>query len=371
MLMGMVTAILAVTQCEQFGAELQDAWNRGEQPLETLADVDVVSERVAEGFTVAEAKGVRNSLAKFQLGADLVTTLKTQKAVVVFLRCRDRGGFPTALFSIRYAEGGFNHLELELRRRRNGQLKVVDLLSHFDGVWTSQNIRRMTMLAMGSSAFDPTQWKTLFGVTVGRVEQEAIHRFTEAAKKGNAEETEKSFAALPVAFQGDRAILGLRIAGVASDATLNKRAVEAYLTAFPNDVSSAFKAFDSYFREGAFQACLNALQTIDDMSGGDPFLNVVRARVELQAGHPAKAMELGAFAVQAEPWNHDAYFVTLDAAVAKGDHARTAYWLDSAVRAGVDFTRESLARSTAFSAFLQSPRGKRWRPPVLRKSAHN
>jgi len=366
-------AVLSVVPCDDFGAAAQNTWNDGKDPLTPALDLNVVAERATEGVTRDSpfAKSFRDAALKSKLGVEVRHTLDTAKGVVVFLRCRERAGFPTALFSVRYDNAGFGHFELELRPRRGGGVRVVDFWTSFDSEWTSASFRRLGLLMAPAADPAATLRAKLFndGVPFTEAHLTSMSAFNAAAREGDAKATELHFAALHPSLQKDRIVMGLRTAGTANDPEASTRAVEAFMAAFPADPSVALKAFDYHFTRKQFDACLEALDVLEHALGLDPWLEVLRARVELAAGHLSIATKHAARAVELEPWNTQDWFPALDWAVARRDHSRTSRLLDGAVKAGANFTRESLGASEAFATFMRSPEGKRWRPPPTLNAA--
>lgn len=366
MMTTLLVAVLSAVPCEDFAYAAQNTWNEGKDPLTPALDLHVVVERATEGMPrdSAFARSFREATLKSKLGVEVRNTLDTAKGVVVFLRCRTRAGFPTALFSVRYEAGGFGHFELELRPRRGGGVRVVDFWTSFDAEWTSVNLRRIGLLMAPAADPAATLRAKLFGEGVPFTEAHitAMSAFNAAARAGDAKATELHFAELHPSLQKDRSIMSLRTAGSAGDPEASSRAVEAFMAAFPDDPSVALKAFDLHFTRKEYDACLEALDVLERTLGLDPWLEVLRARVELAASHLGVATEHADRAIELEPWNVQAWFTALDCAVARKDHSRTSRLLDGAVKAGAKYTRESLGTSDAFKDFMRSPEGKRWRP---------
>lgn len=368
MMTTLLVAVLSAVPCEDFANAAQNTWNEGKDPLTPALDLHVLQERAAEGMPRDSdfARSFRDATLKSKLGVEVRHTLDTAKGVVVFLRCRERAAFPTALFSVRYDNAGFGHFELELRPRRGGGTRVVDFWTSFDSEWTSVNLRRIGLLM--APAADPVARlrAKLFdeGVPFTDAHIKGMSDFNAAARAGDAKGTELHFAELHPSLQKDKSIMGLRTAGTANDPDASTRAVEAFMAAFPNDPSVALKAFDYHFTRKQYDACLEALDVLEQALGVDPWLEVLRARVELAAGHLGVATEHAERAAELEPWNVQAWFTALDCAVARKDHARTSRLLHGAVKAGAKYTRESLGASDAFGDFMRSPEGKRWRPAV-------
>ncbi len=364
----LLVAVLSAVPCEDFAVGVQNAWNKGEDPLTAIADMRVVVERATEGMGRDSEflRGFRVGALKAPLGARIRKTLDDNQSVVIFLRCRERARFPTALFSVRHGDSSFGHFELELRPRRGGGVRVVDFWASFDGEWLSVNVRRLALVMMPSSEPGAVLRARLFGEQLLLTDEHlaSMRALVTAAQAADARATEQAFARLPAVLQKDRSFMGLRVAGTSGDAEAAAPAVEAYIKAFPDDPSVAIKAFDYHFARKNFDACLAAIDTLEHAIGEDPWLEVLRARVELAANHLGVATEHADRAIELEPWNVQAWFTALDCAVARKDHSRTSRLLDGAVKAGAKYTRESLGASDAFADFMRSPEGKRWRPPA-------
>lgn len=368
MMTTLLVAVLSAVPCEDFGYATQNTWNEGKDPITPALDVDVILERATAGLrsTSSFLSGFREGVRNVQLGAALRKGLDEGSAVTVFLRCRQRAGFPTALFSVRYKDGGFGHFELELRSRRSGGVRVVDVWTSYEGEWHSVNLRRMVLLLMPSSEPGAALRARLFGDGLVLTDEhiKAISAFTAAAKARDAKTTERHFAEMHPALQKDRSIMGLRVLGTQNDPEATTTAVEAYIAAFPEDPSVALKAFDYHFTRKDYDACLGALDVLERTLGLDPWLEVLRARVELAAKHLGVATEHADRAIELEPWNVQAWFTAIQCALDRKDHPRTSRLLDGAMKAGASYTRESLAAAEVFADFMRSPEGKRWRPPA-------
>lgn len=364
-----LSLVLLAIPCDHFGRSLEQAWADGEDPVSARFDMDVMLQRSLRDFArdSAFARGFRKGAGPGSFGTTLRQALTQQSGVARFLGCRKRARFPTALFSIRYKEAGFAHVEFELRPTRDGDLKIVDIWASFEGQWMSENMRRMALLLAPSTEAGATIRSALFGKElITDADISTWRDFNAAGKAGKPDETERLYQLLPKALREDRSVMGIRVVGVTSSPELSTKAVEAYIAKYPDDPSVALKAFDYHYNRGQFDECDRSLDTIDQAVGGlDPWVTILRARVALAAKHVPRAAELAEKGIELEPWNVEAYFTALDVAVAKKDHAATAKYLDAAVRAGANFTRQSLSDAPVFDAFMASPQGKRWSPPTV------
>lgn len=365
----LLSLMLLAIPCDQLGVSMQQAWAAGEDPVSARFDMDVVLQRALRDFTRDStfARGFRQGAGPGSLGKSLRQALTNQSGVAYFIGCRKRDRFPTAVFSVRYKSGAFSHFEFELRPTRGGDLKIIDVWTSYEGEWMSENTRRMALLLAPSAEPGSAIRSALFDEElITDADIANWQAFNAAATTSKPDETERLYQLLPKGLRGDRSVMGLWVSGVASSPELSTQAVEAYIAKFPDDPSVAFKAFDYHFTRGHFDDCDRALDTIDKaVSGLDPWITILRARVALAAKHLPRAAELADKAIELEPWNVEAFFTALDVAVAKKNHSATASYLDAAVRAGANYTRESLSAAPIFEAFMASPQGKRWQPPVV------
>src|SRR5262249_5809358 len=101
---------------------------------------------------------------------------------------------------------------------------------------------------------------------------------------------------------------------------------------------------------------LKAIDRIDTVIGGDPYLNVLRAETLLSAEHFKEARAAAEKAIEEEPKLQQGYRHRIDIARKESNHADVVTWLKNLVEAtGTRPTPAELEADERFTEFVKSP----------------
>lgn len=326
--------------------------------LQTFDNVAIVDRALAGVDTPADFRQgmLASPVSKSFLG-DLERKLQAGSNYRL-LRVREVKGHTRALF--RYTgDDGVNYHEFEFADGPSGP-RIVDVYVVVTGERLSATLRRMALPALfhlakempGKKVPDQTFAKDMEGVLA----------FVKLARSGQGKEALKAYDALSNTLKKDPAVMVLRIAAAANsgDDTAHLRAIDDFRATHPDSPAAPLLSIDAYIIREKWDEAMKAVDQLDKLIGGDPYLEVIRANITFAQEQIPNARAFLDRAIQREPTMADAYYTAIDLALLQKDFDEVARLLSAATRnAGI--TWPDLSKSEGFAEFVNSPAYKRWR----------
>jgi tetratricopeptide (TPR) repeat protein len=326
------------------------------------ADVNV-SEPFRDKFR-AEAKASLNSgmsMAKRIVGS-------TKKGGNFrLLRTRVSDGRKTVLFRHAIAESfGVSYYEFAPARRPNGDVRATDVYVFAGGAWLSQTFRRLYLQTVayeqrGVIARLVGSDRDLVESMPKLIEMDTLY------KAGKSREALAVYDRLPPSVQKDKLFLIQRVkfAQVLDEATYLE-SLERFRALHPRDPAADIFAADAFCLSKQYDKAIAAIDRLDTLVGGDPYLNVFRAGCHLDAGRPEKAREAARAAIEKMPNMLPGYVALVQADLVLKDYPELLTTLKRMDERSF-FEFQDLTTVPDYAGFVKSPQFDEWQQYLRNK----
>ena len=277
---------------------------------------------------------------------------------VKYLRLHRVGPEPRFLFRVVPRAGGVQYVEAIFKHHDNS-VKVVDFYLLATGQNFSDTLRQTVLADLGDPRrglidrlmVEETDYYNYI------VEITALYR---AVQSQNFREAADRFAKLPASLQKEQALLSAQIqCTVQIDAAAHATALDLWRTTYPGDPFPEFLAMNLCVIRKQHQPFFAALDRLENSLGGDPFLDVIRARHYHALGKFEQTKKFARQAVRREPRLVEGYDCLLGLSLQEGNFSDTARWLDEwEMASGMDALR--LVEGERFIEFVRSEPGRQW-----------
>jgi tetratricopeptide (TPR) repeat protein len=199
----------------------------------------------------------------------------------------------------------------------------------------------------------------------------AIETADDFAEQGRFAEALGALSALPPELRKDKLVL-IRRLGIALQAGDDeyKKAIALFEKHRPNDPALLLVSVDGLMMTREYAKALAAVDRLDKVVGGDPYLDVVRSSVHLEAGNAEKAETFAASAVRRESSLEQAHWNLVTVRLERKDFAgvvRALTEMEKALDCEVegleeDETYAEFAKTREYREWLESRKGKKTSP---------
>ncbi|HUO07219.1 MAG TPA: hypothetical protein VM008_02725 [Phycisphaerae bacterium] len=277
--------------------------------LKKIIDMHALEQLVMQGVT-AQKQTIHDHYTEWANCAPLATRIVSERRNgysydLVNVTIQD--GKTRALYRLVSSTGGFWYVAWVLAKDDNGVVKAVDSWPSNIGDYRSNTLRKFyTKQAADSDARDTA---ALMGDTDAEsgTSQEG-NRMIAAYDSRKMEEALSIYQSLPESVQHEKEYSIYRVYAASylrnSDPDGYREAIDDYQRLFANDPSVDAICFDGWLFEKDYASCYAALDRMEKLTGGDPFLDAVRAKVtllEAGADAPKNAERLARQAVAGVP----------------------------------------------------------------------
>ena len=274
------------------------------------------------------------------------------------LRIHKDGGQMRILFRLISSNGALNYHDWVLGRSRDGKTVAFDCYVFLTGEMYSQNLRRSFLpLAHRSGGANV---ETLPGP-----EKDFVANFSRFTQMGNYVRERNwrlalnTYKELPSSVQQSKPAMTMRLLATQSVSDAEYLAtIDEFRKRYPNDPMIDLISVDAYILRKAYDQALEAVDRVDKVIGGDPYLKVLRANVLMKEGKLDAARNMAQDAIVQDRNLLRGYYSLLDISLARRDYADTVKWLNKAESLGVTFG--DLTALSAFADFVKSPEYKTW-----------
>ena len=272
-----------------------------------------------------------------------------------FLHLRMVDGQPRPLFRLISPEGALNYHEFMLVRNQAGQIEVEDVYFYGTGEPVSQTIRQLVI---------PLLTDKNFMKTFGRKELDTLktmRTISKSNRNGEFQAAIDAYHTLPKEKQELKPMMlmvmvALSQLGDESDADY-LATMEKFRKLFPNDPAMDLISIDYFYLKGETDKGIEAIRRLNKAIGGDPYLDVFRGNLLIEAKQYDKARQAIEKAIKDEPSLKNAYWSRIALALAEKNHADTLTWLKAIVKA-FNYELGGLDESPAYAEFVKSPQYK-------------
>ena len=258
-------------------------------------------------------------------------------------------------------DGSLNYHRLTIGRNADQQPVAVDVYVYVTGEPLSHTLGRMVgQLSGGSEA-------SSLAVAQG------MQRASAALQAGKPATVEAILSNLPPRWQKHKSIMQMRIMaanGVAAQkmqagkpiGNAYRQAVEAFQTTFPKADNLSLLLMDYHFLKQDYPKTAKAVDQLDQQVGGDPYLNLIRAKIAIGQNDAEAARGFVETLIKALPDKAtEGYGILLDQAIEIQNHVETTRILkaleaETPVRFPIDFNK-----AEPFADYMASPEYEKWK----------
>ncbi len=350
-------------QIEQFVRE-KDA-NGFANCVDATAILERLNDLVIRELKIKDAASFRGN-AKAQIQdfarrfADAILTEIGENGSYRLLRVRIVDKEPRALFRLISHSAGLNYHDMTLNVERGGELRVNDIRLASTGESINETLHR-SILAMTASGRTATNDDASQNQLIAAVAQ--LQAWTTLFQKKQYREILQSWSSLPSKLRDDKAINLIRVKSAAAlmkeDELRYREIIEEFQKKFPNDPSLLLVALDGLFLAKRFAEFREGLDRLDQIVGGDPYLDVMRANALREEGKLEDAKQIGNRAIKSEPDLAPAYW-SLGTVSLKARDFEEAARLLTEIENRLKLPISDLTSSAIYADFVASPAYAKW-----------
>lgn len=331
-------------------------------------DWDGMSAKASRGFQIpVKSKG--KFLSEFRDAQDADTGFSgqvvrsaTRGGSYTLVKIHEVGAETRAMFRMVLPEdGGFNYHDYVLGRV-GGQLKATDVYIYGAGEMLTSTMRRAMIISAASQG--PEWLKGLTGRDLDMAKSaRQIREYSDLAAKGDPEGVLARYAKLPRSVQSEKGVLLVRLyAATQIDDKTQEEALADIRKSDSKDYAGDLQCLASYLSAQKYTQFEKAVVRLNKAVGGDPYLNVVLAGMEVERQDYKKARELLEEAVTADDTVIDAWWSLVTVSLREKDFAATIKYLD---RLATDFSVDvgDVTKNAEYADFVKSPEFAKWKQP--------
>jgi len=310
-------------EAKQFALKLEKAVAAGNLAgANALVDWDTLLDfatDTTEGSSQFRDGFIKGAKQKIQTPASFmgqVSSLPAQGGAYKFIRCRDQDGQLHVLFRLLTAEGAVNYHDLVVLKYPDG-VRAADIYTAGCGELLSQSMRHLYLSVLAADKPSFLSKENSHDVDLAKHMNKLQEMGDAVLREHNPSRAIAIYDALPNTIKGEKVFLLLRMKAVQSsedDAEYRKVLVD-FQKYHPDDPCLDLISIDHYFLTKQFKKELAAIDHIDSVVGGDPYLNILRANTYFAQGKIDQALRFARKASEAEKDMKFAYETELGIAV--------------------------------------------------------
>ena len=344
-------------EAKQYGQSYIEALTKPNVPRAAqMIDWDALFERATEGDVATERwrrgfiEGAKSS------GSSLVDTLSkiiANGGDITMLGVRTAGGEKRVILRLLLPEGTLNYHEMVLVKDKTGFVRARDFYVYTSGEYFSDTIQRLYLLAAAS---DPNVLERLSGKKNAFVEALPDYKnMMQKVRDGDGKGAIAIYKRLPQDLRKQKSVMIAYVSAASKvgDDVAYGAAMDEMRAAFPNDPGLDLMSIDSFLLKEKYDETLAAIDRVDKAVGGDPYLDVLRANVNLQRGDVEKAQTFAVRACDREPLLLGGWWSRVSVSLARKDFKETARLL-AHIRDEMGVELADLKTVPEYAEFVQS-----------------
>lgn len=348
---------------EEFGRSVARALQEGDGAGFTgLMDKDRVLNRALEGLEGSEAfvAGLRTGLERglSQVGTVMINNLGPA-ARLSYLRTRDVQGIPRVLVRIDLGDRGINYIDFFVHERPDGSWAIFDWVDYIQGQTYTESLR-MAMALMVKEK--PSLISRLLGLP--DVDEESARLIAKMGKLGQQGDWAgwlEVYRTLPANLRNSRVMLTIRIAAASGVGNHDE-----YLSAMSDlhanqgdDPTLSLALVDYYLLMGDFARAYQAVDRLDEYTGGDAALTNLRAGIALYEGDNPASVRYARQAIVQDVDYEGPYWNIMVAGSRAGDYKAAMEGVRGLeTRFGYELSEDELVESEDLSGLVASEEWK-------------
>lgn len=360
----------------QYGKDLAQAFtDKDSDAVKAWLDNNGLADRVFA--TLAPLRDAAEMRAGFIKGASsrpggwLWTLMEGE---VVFLRTRQRLGFPAVLLRMKSDEGAVNYVDV-IVRPDGVSFKAVDAFNYVFATTVSEEARNV-FAVMSSGTGGGGGLAAMLGIPQLRVNKEVMGHFeaiNKARQAGNPAEIVRICDALPAELKTQRmffiirlqALMALSSSGSTKVDEDYKQALRAAPDIVGKDSATDLLMVDLLFMENDFQGADDCLKRVEAVVGGDPYLKFLRGNARLQMKDYPGTLALADEAAKEDPKMAEIVDLRLGVHLGRKDNKAMLEELRAFKKNfGATLDRAAMAGNEVYKDFLASPEFAIWEKEI-------
>ncbi len=253
---------------------------------------------------------------------------------------------------------GLIYQDVVFYRNSNGEAKAADMYNMTSGELMSQTIKRLYIMALAGN--------NLSALALITGEQSEFIKHIDAFKKlsqtasSQPDEALRIYRDLPKSLQQNKVVMLMRIqaAGNANESDYME-AMQDFRNAYPDDPAVDIQSIDWHFLRGEFDDALAAIEAVDEVVGGDPFLDTYRANILAGKGDIEQASAYLDKALEVYPHHTDSHWTRISLTLQQSDFAATLKYL-KLMDESFEMQWGDLREIEEYAGFVASPYFQEW-----------
>lgn len=232
------------------------------------------------------------------LGAKIIATVNNG-GTYEFLELKKSSSTVVAIFRMILPGGrGVNYHEYQLAKTKDKNVIAADIYVYLAGETLSKSVRRNLITAMAENG-DASK-VNLSGTDKLMAENVSIIKdLTKALSEGNAEGARSLLLKLPAEVRADKALQTLTLNTYRKSSAF-ATVVEQVRKSNPDDVFMEMLAIDAFASQKKYDEAIKAINKVSTRVGGDPYLMVLKGRMELKKGNEKVGRKLITDAIESD-----------------------------------------------------------------------
>lgn len=263
-------------------------------------------------------------------------------------------------------DAGFNYHDYVLKRVGES-IKAVDIYIYGAGEFLTSTMRRAMIISAATQGPDWLKGLTGRDMDMARAAK-VIREYSELAAKPDPEGVLAIYAKLPPKVQSEKGVLLVRLhSAMQIDEAAQQKALADIRKSDPNDIAGEMMCLHSYLNSQRYDQFEKVIARVNRVVGGDPYLNVVKAGMQVERQDFAAARKLLKEAIEADDSLGDAWWSLVTVSLRDRNFAETITCLDKlATDFGVDVG--DLTRNAEYAEFVKSKEFSKWKKPRIASS---
>jgi hypothetical protein len=348
---------------EEFGRSVARTLQEGNGTgFTVLLDKDSVLDRALGGLEGSEdfVAGVKTGLERglSQVGTVMVNNLGPA-VKLSYLRTRTVQGVPRVLVRVDSGDSGINYIDFFVHERPDGSWGVFDWLDYVQGQTYTESLR-MAIALMAKEK--PSLVSRLLGLSdLDGKSAKQIAKMGKLGQQGDWTGWLEVYRTLPANLRNSRVLLTNRI-GVASASGNEDEYMSAMSDLHANqgdDPTLSLALVDYYLITGDYARAYQAVDRLDEYTGGDAALTNLRAGIALYEGDNPASIRYAREAISLDADYEDPYWNIMVAGSRAGDYKAAMEGVRGLeTRFGYKFSEDRLMKSEDLSGLAASEEWK-------------
>ncbi len=296
----------------EFGQIIEVVLNRSARvPFSQLLNQDRFASKIAEGVAIEELDEDLKKLMISSIESALYFFDWQPYTRFRFLRMRQQDGKLGLLFRCVSPRGVLSYFTFfAAPKPPDNQLRIIDIYNHRAAAY--QSSRAQQAFVITGTQYGWLDMSQLDNLQPSFYDYTILTEMTRALEQENTAQVQQSFKKLSKEVQRlPQALMMVMASSVQSESLFSKlQAVMEKVS--PNSMAPELMLLDKYLLEENYPAAIETIDSLHQKTGGDPFLDVRKARCFYKMGELEDASKFCLTAIRAEPKLVDPYVLLVD-----------------------------------------------------------